>query len=270
MAFFKDVGIGAGMFFKTFKFISKHKMWGYFVFPVIVSLLFGFAMFYLKASISAYLTENINDWVGLGQETDSWFLNFLKGTLEFLVVFLVWLLTTLLLFKINKYIVFILLSPILAFVSEKTEKAITGNDYPFVFSQFLSDIMRGVLIALRNILIELFLTIIALPINFIPVIGTIVYTGWVWGVSWYFYGYGLMDYTNERRRLSVRESNISINSMRGVAIGIGLIFSLIFWIPILGFIFAPILGAVAATMAMHEKIDLNNSEFARKAVEVTS
>ena len=56
----------------------------------------------------------------------------------------------LLLMNFAKYVVVIILSPLLAHLSQKTERILTGNKYPFDLNQFLRDIKRGIRIALRN------------------------------------------------------------------------------------------------------------------------
>ena len=47
------------------------------------------------------------------------------------------------------------MSPVFAILSEKVESILTGNEYPFNIHQFLSDIWRGVKLAIRNFAIEI-------------------------------------------------------------------------------------------------------------------
>ena len=167
---------------------------------------------------------------------------------------------------LTKYFVLILLSPMLALVSELTESKLTGKKYPFLFKQFLKDVWRGVLINLRNMLIEFFFIGLGVPLlllNFIPVIGTILYFAYyafLKILSWYFIGFALMDYNNERYKLSVGESAKFVRKNKGYAIGIGMTYSFFFWIPWIGnwtgIIFSPLLGTIGSTLSyldIHKK-----------------
>ena len=84
---------------------------------------------------------------------------FLNGAREIIVSFILHLAIVYLLFIANKYIVLILLSPLLAYASERTEEILTGKNYPFSWAQLLKDAFRGALIALRNGVLELSISI---------------------------------------------------------------------------------------------------------------
>jgi CysZ protein len=143
------------------------------------------------------------------------------------------------------------MSPIMALLSEKTDEIITGKKYPFVWDQFVRDVFRGIAIALRNMFIEFGFIIASFFLMWIPVIG------WVMPIillliSYYFYGFSMLDYTSERRKLKYRESIRYIRSNKGLAIGNGFIFSLLFSLPIFGGMIASVVAPVAATIAVIE------------------
>jgi CysZ protein len=153
---------------------------------------------------------------------------------------------------IFKYIVLIILSPMLAILSEKTSHLLTGAVYPFSFKNFMQDVWRGIRIALRNTFIELGWILLFWIIGFVPIIGFIspVY---LFFVSCYFYGFSMIDYNNERNRLSIRESIRFVRKNRGMAVANGMIFYLVFFfVPIIGFLVAPTYAIIAATLAVHE------------------
>ena len=173
------------------------------------------------------------------------------------------------------YILIICLSPVFAFLSERTEELLTGNEYPFNGDQIMRDVVRGVLIAMRNLFIEIGWMVVVFLFGFIPVIGTLF--GWIIGpiflffVSSYFYGFSFIDYTNERRRLSVKQSVKFMRANRGMAIANGAIFSVFLLIPWCGVTlsgFVAIISVVAATVATHEVADLNNNPYAKKKGQV--
>ena len=68
-------------------------------------------------------------------------------------------------------------------------------------------------------------------IGFIPVIGWLISFLGNFVISSYFYGFSFMDYTNERQRLSLKDSIAYISNNKGLAIGIGSVFVFCFFIP---------------------------------------
>ena len=155
------------------------------------------------------------------------------------------------------YIILILLSPLFSIISEKTEKTLSNKnlDYPFNLKHIINDIIRGVGIALRNVLIEfgiiILVFIIGLFLSFISWIGAI----FMFLVSAYFFGFSYMDYTNERNRLSIKESVSFMRKYKWVAIINGSLFALILFIPYIGIAlsaFVAIISVIAGTVSMYE------------------
>jgi CysZ protein len=159
---------------------------------------------------------------------------------------------------INGYLVLAILSPLLAIISEKTEKIVLGKKYPFSIQQLLHDILRGILIIFRNLFYELFLNILLLIATLIPVLGQIIgilSPFILFGISSYFYGFSFIDYNSERHKLSVKESVSYVRRNGGLALSNGGLFSLFLMIPILGSLIAgiiAIISTVAATLAVLE------------------
>jgi CysZ protein len=106
-------------------------------------------------------------------------------------------------------------------------------------------------------------------------------------LGFFYYGFSFLDYVSERLRFTVDESILFVRKHRGLAIAIGMIYSLMILVPVdLGILFsgesfekgflkgstefilhlslwlcaasAPILAIVAATIAMHDLIDLKS------------
>ena len=69
----------------------------------------------------------------------------------------------------------------------------------------------------------------------------------------------MMDYNNERHRLSIREGTRLIRRNGVLTVSNGAVFDLLMLIPVIGITFAPILGCVGATLALHRKHDLNRN-----------
>ncbi len=145
-----------------------------------------------------------------------------------------------------------IMSPVLALLSEKTEKILTGSDYPFKFMQLIKDIIRGNLIVIRNISIEILWTVLLFFIGYIPIIGYFAPIVLLM-ISFYFFGFSMIDYSSERHKLSIRESIKYVRKNKGFAIANGCIFYLLLLIPVLGLLVAPSYSIVAATIGV-EKI----------------
>jgi CysZ protein len=171
--------------------------------------------------------------------------------------------------KINKYIVLIFMSPVMALLSEKTEEILTGEKYPFTIGIFVSDVWRGVVIALRNMIIEFFWIIVIsiggiliaavfapLSLLYSPLAALVLFM-----IGAYFYGFSTLDYNSERKRMKVRASASFVRDHRWLAVANGSIFTVLLWVPFLGVIIAPITCTVAATLACHELGQLGNKKF---------
>tara|TARA_B100001758_G_C18248706_1_gene524622 strand:- start:121 stop:900 length:780 start_codon:yes stop_codon:yes gene_type:complete len=251
--FFKQLGTGLGYYPKALSFIFDNGLWFYFIFPLILNLL----LFFLGLSTIGFISDSLSDkiifWI-FGQETDtlSWFLKFF----EWLIEHILYLLFLFLLTSFGGYITIIILSPVLTFLSEKTAEIVTGEKVPFDILQFTRDIVRAVLITFRNMFLQLGLTIALMFLNIIPIIGSIAAFVGNLLVSSYFYGFSFIDYSNERNKLSVRESVKFVRKNKGLSVGLGIVFSFCFYVPFIGVIiasFLAVVSTVAATLAVLEK-----------------
>src|SRR5690606_29437287 len=96
-----------------------------------------------------------------------------------------------------RHIVMALSAPFMSPVSEKIEKHLYGQSHSHRETTFMAQLWRGVRINVRNLTLELLLTVPILLIGFIPVIG-IVSTILLFLVQSYYAGFGNMDDTLER------------------------------------------------------------------------
>jgi CysZ protein len=190
------------------------------------------------------LKSGVREWMDKMQ--NSW--------LSFLLIFFQLILNLILLlfyFSLFKYLFLIIGSPLFAYLSEKTESIIEGKDYPFSFKQLMKDIIRGIKLALRNMLWQTVYTVSILILSFIPVIG------WVTPllallVECYYLGFSMLDYSCERNKLSTAQSISFIGRHKGLAIGNGMVFYLMHFIPILGWLLAPSYAVIAATISLYK------------------
>jgi len=244
---------GLKAYSRALDFISKNKLRHYFLFPFIFIVLF----FTGSMGASAEFTAYANSWIhtNLLTNTETWYYPLLNG-----VVFtLIWLILKIVFFFIFAYIggflIMMVLSPLFSMLSERVEQITVGSENPFRFQQLIKDVFRGIALSLRNLLYELIFMVIALFLSLIPVVGWISPV-LLFFISAYFYGFSFMDYTNERRRLNVKQSVADIRQNKGLAIGIGFLFSLSLLIPVVGVFFSAfvaVVAVVAATLVMIEE-----------------
>lgn len=230
--------------------IINHNLWLYFLFPVVLFILLLLGGTALIFELSDYLQFLIVSIIDLPEESSEGF-PFLAGAISFIINISLKLIFFLIFASVQKYLILILLSPVLALLSEKTDEIITGKKYTFNLAQLLKDAIRGSLVALRNLVIQFGLIIGCFILMLIPVLGWFA-PFFLLIINYYFYGFSMLDYTSERYRMSISESTSFIRRNKGLAIGNGFIFALIFAIPYAGIIFAPILGVIAATVVSVE------------------
>ena len=244
----KEIVIAIQAYFEAHRFIQKHKLWKWILIPgILYAALFMISMHYFSETSSNFI-----EWIILQTGLKSWldklnnsFLGFLftMGTL------LVWLILMLFYFSLFKYIFLIVGSPLFAFLSEKTEAIMNGGNIPFSFQQLLKDINRGIRLAVRNSFWQTIYVLSILLLSLIPL------AGWLTPilallVECYYYGFSMLDYSMERNEISAGESIFYIGQHRGFAIGNGIVFYLMHWVPLLGWILAPSYAIVAATLSI--------------------
>lgn len=287
MNFLRQLGLGFRNYGKAIGYIRTHKLYWYFPIPALLMLVIYF------------IGSEVSHWQA------SW--DTQKGCLEcvtmndtiwFLIKLLVSIFLGLTLMKFSKYIVVILLSPLFSILSEKVEKDLTGNKYPFSLRQTIHDVKRGVRIALRNIIWTYVFISIILVVTFFgwenPRASPFFYLSYF--IVFFYYGFSFIDYINERRRLDIVQSIHFMRNHRGLAIAIGSVYSLLILVPVdigvmldysnfleapfetlgaslsqvlLWFLasVSPILAIVAATLSMHELVDLSSNKWSQKAHE---
>jgi len=215
-------------------------------------ILFILGMFFFWESSDTAVTY-LSRRVGI----DRWLHQQKSGILSFFFLMgeiMVRLIFVLFYFSLFKYLFLIIGSPLFAYLSEKTESIIEGKDYPFNWTQFMKDVARGVKLALRNTLWQTVYTISLLILSFFPVVGWITPVITVF-VECYYYGFSMLDYSCERHKLSPSESITYIGNHKGLAIGNGMVFYMMHFIPVLGWVLAPSYAVVAATISLYHQKD---------------
>ena len=252
MTFGKQIETGFRTYFSALEFIFSKGLWWAFIFPVLINV----GLFFGGSALIESASQNVQEWLlaKLGLGAGSFYLSEYVGwALKFLVSALFKLLFYFVFVYYGGYITLALLSPVFAYLSQKTEEIITGKKYRFDGDQWMRDMWRGLLIVFRNIFIQTGWFILMFIASFIPVIGWLSAIV-LFFVSAYFYGFSSLDYTSERRKLKIRESVKFVREHKWMAIANGTVFCFFLLIPCGTFLcgFAAIISVVAATLAVNE------------------
>lgn len=245
---FKNIAKGIQAYFGALGLISKLKLWKYFAIPMAISLftaiVIGLSAYGLSDNLGFYISKIwVWDW---GKETFTTISNVIGG-LTIIVLGLI----------LYKHIIMALSAPFMSPVSEKIEAYLLNiEEHSHRNTSFKEQLWRGIRINLRNLCMELLLTIPILLISFIPVIGflsSII----LFLVQAYYAGFGNMDYTLERH-FKYGESLRFVRKNRGVAIGNGIVFMLFLLIPVLGVILVLPFSVTAASKETASILKANN------------
>ncbi|MFH1319123.1 MAG: EI24 domain-containing protein [Bacteroidota bacterium] len=243
----KDFLLGLRSYQDAHALIKKNKLWSYVLLPGLINLVLFIITIWVGWKYSKLLTDWLLDVMGVDSiAVENW--GFIKTTIHIMFLIIFRLLFILFYLFIYKYVVLILMAPVLAILSERADEIISGNRYPFNFRQFIKDVIRGIILATRNLCVELLLIVLLFFFAFIPVVG-LISTPLIFIVECYFYGFSMIDYSNERQKLTVRESTAFIGRHRGIAIANGAMFYLLLLVPVIGLMVAPSYGVVAAAIA---------------------
>ena len=238
---------GFATYLKAFRLIRANHLGKYLLIPVILNIIIVVAFIFSGVGIGDWINgiiersvENMNGWIHAAMISIKIIL-----PIVFFALFIF----------IGGTIVNILMSPIYTFLSEKTETILTGKEFPFDLKQTFKDILRAIVIALRNTAKQLLLTVLCLLLNFIPVVGSIASLILIFIINAYYFGSGFMDYTYERWRISAKESRQKTFQMKYLAIANGAVYSLPLYL-FCGTFIAAFIGGVSTVAATMSQIDL--------------
>ena len=218
-------------------FVFRHGLTRYFLISGLISLILGA----LAVASVYYLADD------LGAQLMNWY-PFQTGrdTVDKIAIAMGGVAITGIAFFIYKYALLILIGPFMGPLSERVEAIETGLP---ASQQGLGSVgyafVRGIRLAVRNVLREIYLTLILLLIGLIPLL-TPFTTAAIFLLQSYYMGFGNTDYHLEKN-LNVKQSISYCRTNRFSVMGNGVAYILILLIPVVGLIIAPVLGTVAAT-----------------------
>lgn len=238
-----------GILKKTYPFIKKKKLWeGFFdnkwvlFTSIIISLLFSYFLFHDILRVFGLIGDWISGTNSHGGETitdiakESKVEAISSGT---------------------RFIMLIFLEIVIFHFCVKAVNILTSNDEKPTLAHFVKAEKRMIIImglsfikwTIAHFIINKMLHMVGMG-WFTRVIMIFVYG--------YFIGYAFFDNYNEQFHKTLKESALIIKQHVGAVTALGVVISLLLYIPLLGPIFAPIFGAIAAALYGH-KYQLENT-----------
>ncbi len=241
----KDFIDGLYSYGKALQLLSKHKLWGYAIVTGLLSVLLGAGIFSLAWGLSDNLGDTFDnlwrwEW---GSEVVAKVAQVFGGLIILVVGLIVF-----------KQLIMVISAPFMSLLSERIENALRGYDASpkFTVKRALYELVRGLRIAIRNIIRELLLTAFLLVLGLIPLF-TPFTTVLIFIIQSYYAGFGNMDFTLERH-LSYKDSIRFVNRYRGLAIGNGLVF-IVALLTFVGFLFVVPLSTAASAVETIKRLE---------------
>ena len=219
-----------------------HLLW----IPIILSGVIGLGVIYFSYSFSDELGAWLTGWYDFeqGVEIVRMIGQIISGVLLLIMGVFVF-----------RYLILILLSPFLSYLSQSLNNKLiddTSQRHLANFN-FIQGMLRGVRMALTYGLRELLLLSLLFFFSFIPIIG------WfspflIILVEAYYIGVGNIDFALEHY-FNYKESNRFIRKKKGMVLGNGIIGMILLLIPLVGMLLVPVLGVIAATLAVNQAVE---------------
>ena len=242
----KEIVLSIQAYFEAHRFIVKNRLWKWILIPgLIYTILFLLGIYFFWTSSNVAIEwmlakTGVRTW--LNSMHESW-LNFffIVGQVIFRLLLLLFY------FSLFKFLFLILGAPVFAYLSELTESILENKSFPFSLTQFLKDIFRAIKLSCINLIWQSVYLISLLVLSFIPVLGWVTPLV-VLLIDCFYWGFSMLDYSSERNKLTVSESMDLIHHHRGLAMGNGLVFYMMHFIPVI----APSYAVIAATLSLHQ------------------
>ena len=218
--------------------LFRLRLWKYFAIPILIALLSAVAIVSLAWGVSGKVGALI---------AEAWIWEWGASTMRSLAQIIGGLIVVALGLVVYKHIVLALASPFMSSVSEKIEAHLYPGVHQYRDTTNASQLVRGIKINLRNLCWEIGLTVPILLIGLLPVVG-IISAALIFLIQAYYAGFGSMDCTLERH-YGYRESVSFVKNNRGAAIGNGIIFTLLLFIPFIGIILVLPVSVTAASVS---------------------
>jgi CysZ protein len=246
--FFIHLQTAFNSYIEAFALIKKHRLWKMFwISGLLYLVIIAIGAYSIWAGMHVVSNYILNlKWV---KRIDDFKL------LHWLFTILIWgidVASFFVFFSLYKYVLLVLGSPLYSYISEKTASAISGQQFSFNSAQFVKDMIRGIRLSIRNLVKQSIYALLLLLLSLLPIIGLISAILFI-VLDSYYYGFAMLDYHCERQKLNTKQSVLFVKQHKGLAIGNGIVFYALFFIPVIGIMFGAPLSAIAATISVHKK-----------------
>ncbi len=242
----KEIVIAFQSYAEAHRFIIKHRLWKWIVIPgIFYAALFIVGMYFFIGS-----ADDAVNWLSGQLRIEPWLQQKRSDWLSFLFVMMNIMLRFVLFFfyfSLFKYLILITGSPVFAYLSQKTELIFENKELPFNFAQFKDDTKRGIQVAVRNALWQSVYLIPLIILSMFPVAGWVTPV-FVIVIECYYFGFSMLDYSCQRQKYSLPQSNLFISKHKGLSIGNGIIFYAMHIFIVL----APAYAVIAATLSLYK------------------
>src|SRR6056297_2108586 len=95
-----DIKLGLNTYFEAFGFVMRHRLWYFFLFPILFSILALVVLFLVKAQLIDTVNDFLTEWFGLDHEQDD-FQGWFGKVLRVLVGITIWITATYIFWTFN-------------------------------------------------------------------------------------------------------------------------------------------------------------------------
>ena len=242
-----DFIFGISKLRKAYPFIKKHELWkGMNKYPWVTSL---FILIGIIVSIK-FLSICFSWWGNLNATEPMAFASSLAGLFGdiFSEGYQLFFLGGV------KYIILILMEVVIFHFVRKTIEKLTGEAQNSTLQDFIAAEIRMIKVVIMAWFLE---TIIAFVVKLLlGIFGfDFIIPFVVLGIQCYFLGYVVLDNYFEVTGKSIKDSTKEIQKYAGLSTSIGAAMYLLFFIPLIGAVLAPVIGSVASSLALHERLN---------------
>ncbi|MDX8335448.1 MULTISPECIES: EI24 domain-containing protein [Cetobacterium] len=236
-------------YLEAHKIIKELKLtWGYFI-GGLVGIIILLFFYWISSYVGSWIFEKLNLIFRIQKYA---------GLLKWIIIFIIRVIMVSIEYFFFKAILLGILAPFFSYISEKVENYKEGTEYNFTFKDNIKFILRGLKIASKSFFKEMIYTLIAIVLGIVPIVNIFVPV-LIFIIQSYFISYNFVDYTLERRKYSAEESLKFMKENRITFILGGAIFTIIYFIPIIGIIIGPVISIVAFTTTTLKILNLKNA-----------
>lgn len=249
---FRDLSDGMTSYVQAWGIISKYRLWKYFIVPGLLAtglvyLIYFGLIKWLAPATGGFIVHKLQ-WVPWDPAVA--FLNRHSWAVGMGVIIVFGIV-------VFKYLLLIIIGPFMSLLSERVENIVRqGKDSvrePFKLRTAAYQMFRSLSISIGNLLKESFFIFILAFLGLFPLFGLIVPVI-ILLVQAHYAGFGNLDFTLERH-FNVKRSRAFMRDYRGLAIGNGLPYMLLLFIPFVGLFLAPPLATAAGTLEILRRLD---------------